>query len=237
MLCRDASLIKHTSTFREIIPLPCRCWHCERCALDRVKRLRRQARAGRPQRFLTLTVHPREGQTPQERAVLLKWAFTNLRRRMCVKLGVKHIPFIAVYEKTEAGEPHLHVMLRCKFIHQRWISAQMDDMIGAPIVDIRHIKEQGRVVHYITKYIAKAPERWEGCKRYWCSQDWEIPEPEKQSNYYWKALWWDVSTTRPKVLIDMAIEDGHTVIFTNRSWIIHDMGTGWHPFREERAGV
>lgn len=233
MLCRDASLIKHTAAFREIIPLPCRCWHCERCAPDRVKKLKRQARAGNPTRFLTLTVAPKEGETPQQRAVALKWAFTNLRRRMLVKLKVTHIPFLAVFEKTKNGEPHLHVMLRCKFIHQRWISAQMADMIGAPVVDIRHVTDKGRVAAYVAKYIAKAPERWEGCKRYWSSQDWEVPVPEKPGRMQWAPLHWEVSKSNPNVLWRLALWAGSTVLFMERSWIVHDMGVGWDPFRKK----
>ena len=56
----------------------------------------------------------------------------------------------------------------------------MASLINAPIVDIRRIVSQRQMVNYVTKYIAKQPSVFKGCKRYWYSQDWKIPDPEAE---------------------------------------------------------
>jgi len=54
----------------------------------------------------------------------------------------------------------------------------MDELIGAPIVDIRALKNAQHAIRYVAKYISKAPARFGASKRYWCSRNWELP-----SNY------------------------------------------------------
>lgn len=53
---------------------------------------------------------------------------------------------------------------------QRWISAQMTELMGAPIVDIRAIKGKTEVAKYVTKYISKRNIKIGSLKRYWRSK-------------------------------------------------------------------
>lgn len=172
VLCREWSLIKRKGDRATVEPLKCRCWHCEYCAPLRQRQLRAIARSGNPTTFLTLTVNPAQGDGPHDRARRLAHAFRLLIKRAKRKYRLKSIPFLAVFERTKAGEPHLHVLLRVRWLHQRWVSEVMGELIGAPVVDIRRVQGAKRVAAYVSKYIGKDPAPFEGTKRYWRSRDY-----------------------------------------------------------------
>jgi len=142
-------------------------------AADLVKK----ARLGQPNTFMTLTVNPSRGFSPDDRARRLAKAWRKLRALACKKYGYKRIPFLAVFEKHKSGEPHLHILARVKWIDQDWLSRTMALLTGAPIVDIRRVRSRQAIAAYITKYVGKDPTRFKFSKRYWCSQDWDLPDP------------------------------------------------------------
>jgi len=89
------------------------------------------------------------------------------------------LPFFAVFEATKKGQPHLHIVLRAPFMPQKWLSAQMLELLKSPILDVRAIDSTTRVAAYIAKYLGKDPHQFGTCKRYWHSKDWNVtPEPE-----------------------------------------------------------
>lgn len=89
------------------------------------------------------------------------------------------LPFLAVFEATKLGEPHLHILCRADWVDQRWLSAIMKEQIGAPIVDVRRVRQGDRALLYVSKYIGKSPHRFSGTKRYWTSLDY-IPSYDKR---------------------------------------------------------
>lgn len=198
MFCHQAlSKVKEQGGGLTVEPLYCRAWTCRVCRHRRRAELKHLAQAGYPTTFLTLTVNPKRGDGPDDRARKLTKAWRALRAAMCRNWPGEKFPFLAVFERTKKGEPHLHILMRAPFIKQAWISERMARLTGAPIVDIRYVRDPSRATGYITKYVSKAPERWEGCKRYWRSQDWKVaqddynPEPH---NYLWlvKAAYEDL---------------------------------------------
>ena len=224
MLCSETSLVKHRATVNIIRPLRCRCWHCEECQPERVKDLKGLARRGEPRTFLTLTVNPNRLDSPTARAQALVNAFLVLRRRAKRLLRLKSFPFLAVFEKTKRGEPHLHIMARIPFISQKWISDAMDELMGAPVVDIRRIDNVNRVAAYVAKYIAKAPAKFDGCKRYWRSQDFELEKHKWKPPAPDPLDWWEVLRARPAVLVNIALQEGAFVEFKENKWFIHKNG-------------
>jgi len=136
-----------------------------------------QAVGGQPTTLLTLTTNPHHLESPHERAVELSHAWRRLRRAIMKRQKLDALPFIAVFERTKQGEPHLHILLRAPFISQRWISAWLDAEIGAPICDIRRIRGRKAAAAYIAKYIGKDPQRFTGTKRYWSSTDYDQRAP------------------------------------------------------------
>jgi hypothetical protein len=138
-----------------------------------MRALKALAASGEPDMFITLTVNPDQGESPEERARMLVEAWRKARRAAIRRYQLDGLPFLAVFEKTKRGEPHLHILARSSYIPQKWLSDFMAAEINSPIVDIRRIKGQKQAVNYVTKYVGKAPFHFDGVKRYWRSQDYE----------------------------------------------------------------
>jgi len=129
--------------------------------------------AGQPTRLLTLTVNPAVGADPDERLILLANAWRIIVKRLRRERGKGTVEYLAVVEYTKAGEPHLHILLRSGYVPQALLSSWMEELIGAPIVDIRAIRNQKEVIRYVAKYVTKDIEAGAGRKRYWASGAWE----------------------------------------------------------------
>lgn len=175
MLCAEWCLIKRTQPGLTIIPLRCRCWSCEFCAPVRKARLVHEAQAGKPDLFVTLTSVYKPGRCPHMAARALARAWRVVRREYLAEHGKHSLPFLCVFEATKNGWPHIHIVARCKWLDQAWLSKRMEELIGAPIVDVRRVKRSHGVAKYIAKYISKETARFEGVKRYWRSLDYLLP--------------------------------------------------------------
>src|SRR5450830_679277 len=90
------------------ITLRCRSWCCAECAPERKKQLFMKAKSGQPNIFLTLTSRVTDSITPVEAAKDLVWAYRTWRRQLKHANPNLKLNFIAVFEATKAGWPHLH---------------------------------------------------------------------------------------------------------------------------------
>ena len=158
----------------------CKSWHCEYCAPIRQRQLMHQAADGNPDKFITLTSRYRPDEmTPDEAAQQLVHAW-----RMVVQRGkregiFKDIQYIAIFELTKKGWPHLHILARCPFIVQAWLSKRLEQYADSPRVDIRKVRGRKRAAYYVAKYISKAPDKFHGCKRYWRTRGYDLSEGRK----------------------------------------------------------
>lgn len=215
MLCSEATLVNYGIDAARAITLKCRAWNCDLCRPERQTQLIAQAKSGKPTTFITLTANPKEGGSTFGRARGLAEAWRQVVKRAKRHYGYAKIPYLCVFEATKKGEPHLHILCRVKWIDQRWLSKQMKELTNSPIVDIRAVKNQKKIARYISKYIGKNPHRFETCKRYWKTQDYELVhfEREPEEGYWspnweirdvsfewlrecWEALGWEVTQTR-----------------------------------------
>lgn len=169
MCSRIGTIVKVKDGKLTAIKMTCRSWSCSSCAKDRARGLIAEAKKGKPQRFITLTVNPSWFDSPEERARRLVAAWRLVRRRFLKLHPNAKCEFIAVFEKTKLGEPHLHICQRGAYIPQRWLSKQMEELIGAKIVDISYIRDQKKVALYVAKYLGKEPHQFGSLKRYWRS--------------------------------------------------------------------
>jgi len=169
--CATNTLIKETPQSLSSRPLFCKRWSCNTCAPRRRWQLFRDAKSGNPKTFLTLTCNPGYGLSKDHRAQMLVNAWRKLRKRLIESGRYPNLPFIAVFEQTKLGEPHLHILLRTKYISHAEISNHMDFELGAPVVWINKIQNSKRMAAYVSKYASKAPKAFIGCKRYWSSRD------------------------------------------------------------------
>lgn len=175
-LCQATALVKMAPLESRAKPLYCRSWLCPTCRPKRKSQLLALAASGEPNRFLTLTVNPTIGDSPAARLKLLSHAWNVLVKRLRRQMGKAPIDYLAVVESTKAGEPHLHILLRSPYIPHAMISEAMEELIGAPIIDIRKIRSQVEVVRYVAKYITKRPTQFGTSKRYWHSRAYELPD-------------------------------------------------------------
>lgn len=181
MLCSEAVIVNHGIEEAQAVTLKCRSWGCELCQPDRKRDLIALAKGGRPKVFVTLTVNPGFGSDPVDRARGLVKAWRRIVKLAKIRYSRPKIPYFCVFEATKAGEPHLHILVDIPWIDQKWLSREMADMNGAPVVWIVKIRSPSHVAHYIAKYIGKAPQKFGTLKRYWYTRGWEVdpfkPDP------------------------------------------------------------
>lgn len=169
MCSRIGTIVKHQAGTATVIKLTCRSWNCQKCQVDRKRSLISEVKEGSPQRLITLTVNPSWFDSPIERAEKLVAAWRLIRRRFLKLHRNAVVEFMAIFEKTQLGEPHLHIVQRGAFMSQRWLSSQLEQLIGAKIVDIRYVRSPKHVAWYVAKYIGKEPHQFGTLKRYWRS--------------------------------------------------------------------
>lgn len=140
-----------------------------------------QAANGWPNKFITLTSRRRpEQMTVHEAARELVHAWRMVVQRAKREGIFKDIQYIAVFELTDKGWPHLHICARSEFLPQAWLSKRMAEYADSPIVHIRKVDSRKRAAWYIGKYTSKAPEKFEGCKRYWRTLSYDLTGETKE---------------------------------------------------------
>ena len=226
MLCSEIQLVKAGDGYVEIKPLPCNRWSCDYCAPRRRFQLVALATAGEPNKILTLTVNPAQGNNPTDRRAMLHDAWKKLVKRILRKHKWAALPYMAFLERTKAGEPHLHILLRCPFISQRWLSQQMKELIGAPIVWIEKINSTKHAVRYVTKYVSKAPAQFGNGKRYWVSRGWELRKVEREERPIFDPITTRVVRERWEETLFQHPREGY------EHKILDD---GWHRFKSTRV--
>lgn len=220
MLCTERSLVKHEGQALTCTPLRCKCWSCDHCAPNRRRDLKWKARNAAPTIFLTLTVKRGLYPTPEAQAAAMATGWRMLRQYLCRLLDRKAIPFLAIVEKHKSGWPHLHILLRTKYIDHRLIREWWVGRFNSPQIWIEQVDDQRKAAVYVSKYLAKHPERFEGCKRYWCSQDWDLAKNKVPKVEHEADVWFEAVTSRPISLARMAFYDGATVKFEGDKIVI-----------------
>jgi hypothetical protein len=119
----------------------------------------------------------------------------------------QRLEFLAIFEATQNGWPHLHILLRSGYIEQAWLSSQMARLADSPIVDIRLVHSRKGAARYVAKYTAKGPGKFGTLKRYWTSLAWEIEKWIKPKS----ANAWEVQRLTLRRWMDAWREFGWTV--------------------------
>lgn len=209
--CREHIAVKHEEPLKTAITLKCKCWHCDYCAPDRKKQLIAECMAGAPCTFLTLTFRVRDDITPDQAAPMLSRAWRLIRLRLMRKYHWRKLAFIAVMEKTENGWPHIHILMRARYIPQQLISEWMQELCNSPIVHIEKINNKKRAAGYCAKYCSKAAEKFPTTKRYWQSQDYDLREPYEADNDNEAFGGWDRRSTHILAWAGWEEEEGNAI--------------------------
>lgn len=213
MFCQEWSLVKRLHPNLKVIPLYCHCWTCDTCRPHRKARLIFEAKRGAPHIFITLTSRYRSGHSPAAAARDLSHAWGKVRAEYIRSHGRGSLPFLAVFEATKRGWPHLHIVARARWIGQRWLSRRMAALIGAPIVWIEPIDSARKIANYVAKYIGKDPHRFAGTKRYWRSLDYLDPKSDTDEAVDAPGAVWQVVRMTFDAYINRAMEQGFDVEF------------------------
>ena len=210
MLCSETTLVAFDAGLA--VTRFCGRWNCEICGWENQRKLAQRILCGLPNVFITLSSNPHWQVTPDEAARKLVRMFRLLRQRARRKYELSHFDFLAVFELTERGEPHLHIanrfpphqqytphkkMTRLPRVLsdlQRWISKVMGELGSAPNVRVRDVFD----VAGLASYMSKGPAKFQGCQRHWSSRRWVLNLHEKQEKLVWVSV--------PKPLADLESE-------------------------------
>lgn len=220
MFCAEWCLVKHQNPQIEVIPLRCKCWHCDECRPMRAAGVVRDANAGKPNLFVTLTSRRRPGRSPDAAARALARAWRQVRAEYLKIHGKHSLPFLAVFEATKKGWPHIHIVARCKWLDQKKLSKRMGQLIGAPVVGVERIKHKSHIAYYVTKYIGKNPHRFTGVKRYWRSLDYFFPvEPVRpEDDDPWD--YWDIVRFTWRTEVARLERQGYTAVYSRNGAVL-----------------
>lgn len=120
--------------------------------------------------LLTLTSNPKYHNSPEAAFRSMSVAVNRLWKRLRRAYPDAELEYFLVWERTKAGWPHAHLLIRAPFIPQAALSSIWAELTGAPIVDIRQIHQASQAIAYIAKYLAKDPQAPDGMKKYRCSR-------------------------------------------------------------------
>ncbi len=229
ILCREFTLVKSFEGGLYATPLCCRSWSCDYCRPERKARVAYMARLGHPDTFITLTTNPARGGTEATRAAELVIAWREFVSYAKKLYGYASIPYFAVFEATKAGQPHLHILCRVKWIDQATLSGWMRRRIGAPIVDIRRCTSDRAAARYVSKYVGKAPGKFGTCKRYWQTRNYAgLTDRERATNSFKGGHWQRLQQHIDSLLLHH-VTQGHRVQKVGPIWVI---ATSAPPARE-----
>jgi len=193
----------------------------------RLAALKRLAANGKPTTFLTLTVNPATGQSPTDRARELVDAMRIMLKRAGRKFTKSRIEYLAVFEETKKGEPHLHMLMRAPFVPQKWISATMDELIAAPIVDIRRVTSARLAAQYVAKYVAKGPKSFGNLKRYWHTKRYDLAALDAPKSADERDSGWRVVRDPLFIIAELLLAHRRVVEWISAHEIFAPNGTLW----------
>jgi len=131
----------------------------------------------------TIRAARHEEEKPPERRWSIPGGYKNEKRRRQVEryareddaAGLTSIEIFRTVERTKRGWPHFHMVARCPYIPQEWLSWQMAKRIKSPVVDIRAIRNLQRQVAYMVAYVTKEEHRFGNSRRYSFTQKYKLP--------------------------------------------------------------
>lgn len=125
----------------------------------------------------------------------------------------KGLPFIAVIEKHKSGWPHLHVLLRSKWLDHDWLRQQMLDLIDSPVVGIERIWRKSQLAGYCSKYCSSATEKFERAKRYWKSRDYEQRKDVLAGKHNKRPGEWEIRKSSVLLLGEQLARQGYAICY------------------------
>lgn len=168
-LCTPEVAVNMQGNRGVVTPVRCKRWSCETCHGINRKKVIRLAKNGRPNALLTLTVSSKVYPDPADAAEALKKGLRLLRLNLKRHPKLENFEFLAVFEKHKSGHPHLHLLIKGKYIPWQKLREWWKKWTNSSMIDIRKINSHGNAAMYCAKYIGKDLSSFPGCKRWWRS--------------------------------------------------------------------
>jgi len=118
-------------------------------------------RLGGNLKLITLTTSEESWQAGKSIQSSFRALLMRLRRRNWC------FGYVRVVERTKAGLPHYHVILRGPYIPQSVLSGWWQEIHLSPVVDVRAVRQRVGAASYLAKYLGK-----DTSSRYSWSWDW-----------------------------------------------------------------
>lgn len=178
-LCTHEVSVNAQPAAGEAAAIRCKRWSCPVCAEVNRRRVILLAKEARPRALLTLTVSSRAYPEPAAAAEALKRGLRLLRLRLSRHEKLVNFQFLAVFEKHKSGWPHLHLVIKGKYIPWSKLLEWWKEITGSTGIYIQYIRSTGQAAAYCAKYIGKDLAQFPNCKRWWRSHGFsEAPSPD-----------------------------------------------------------
>ena len=198
----------------------CSKWACGDCSFYKVRRLVGLIVAGKPTTFLTFTWDTKRPESVERARQIMGEMWKLLVARIRRRYPEHEFHYVVTVETTKKGWPHFHVLARCGWIDQAWLSRQCAELWGAPVVDIQAVESVFGLAFYVSKYLAKGLAKIGNGKRFWFSQGYHQeadPEPARART---PAPWYRDPETPLTLLARYAAKGYHKVSGTDTRMVI-----------------
>ena len=193
--CGEATLTRSDHQLQEVASHTCGSWDCETCRPSLRRKLVYRLASGHPNKLLTLTLQPGQGETPDQMADRLVHAFQKLIKRIRRLHGHKALEYGYVIEPHASGFPHMHNVMRSNYVPHQWLCDVWEEMTGSKVVDIRAITAEEATARYLTKYLGKNPTKFGTHRRYGFSRGYEPADKDDwEKDPFGLGAWWKVQT-------------------------------------------
>lgn len=157
-LCGAGTLLKLNlkTAVITVVPLLCKSWSCPKCGPKLVGHWRRKIAETPADRFITLTVDTNRFSSPEAALIQMKSSFAKLVRTL--RSYGHQFEYVAVWEFTKKGWPHVHVLQRGDYVPQSLISKKWSYYGIGKVVDIRKIQTPHGAAQELTKYLLKSTQ-------------------------------------------------------------------------------
>ena len=181
---RKGTISANGSGWRALQELPCKRWACPDCGPTKAYKLQLRMSMTHAERFITLTHKPIPGETKEEALRDMRHDWHTLHKELNRRQKGDNISYVCIVEWTINGQPHLHILCNCDYLRQRTLSGLWRNIHGAPIVDIRRVKEEEKAAKYLCKYLTKGTEAPARMRR-WSSTRGFLPPLPPYINPAW----------------------------------------------------
>lgn len=188
--CGEGSLTRSDNGVMQIVTQRCKCAGCEDCAPAYRRAKGKIAASGRPRIFLTLTAPPDRSITKAEQARRMIAAANAFRRHWNTQNPRRQILWFWVVERHKSGWPHLHLLATNTFLPVKLLSTWMWKRMRSRITGIEKIRDPSKAKDYVTKYVTKLLDKFEGVARWGRSRGYgERLEKKEHFPELAHALW------------------------------------------------